>query len=276
MNEGTSVGVTNVMQLLLTDETNLTPSGKAEFFVTGGLVFPVEGLSALHAEISRIRMDCGYKPKDHLKFNTHARPSHVSQAKCTLAKNAVIDACARLKCRFIAYVVLHKIVGKNEKYIQWGLDAVIRSFDLYLQEKGENGIVIFDRPPIPKPHEYFIEKFSEGLKFPGTGGRVDLDRIKLFGSSCSNASHGSAAVDIVLGSFRYAINERNKPAAGLLMKKVVPMMWGERDGADYNVNEKGLILRPMLPKITVTNYRKKYDDLLEYVNKLVADLPIPS
>jgi hypothetical protein len=259
------------MHLLLTDETNVTPSETVDFFVTGGLFFPIARLSDLHSGIDAIRRVHGYKAGDTLKFNTHERPSHISQAACTSAKSAVMDLCLDLGCRFIGYVILHSIIDK-ENQILWGLDAVIRSFDLFLREANEDGIVIFDRVPVTNVSEYLASKFFNGLEFPKEKARVDLSRIKLFASTCINASHANTAMDVVLGSFRYAINRpANEAVAKSLMGRTARLMWGERKGEALDILDKGLVLRPVVDNIKVPDYKKKYDDLLDHINRLIAD-----
>lgn len=259
------------MHLLLTDETNVTPSETVDFFVTGGLFFPIEKLSDLHSGIEAIRKTHGYKAGDTLKFNTHERPSQVSHAACTSAKSAVMDLCQGLGCKFIGYVVLHAIVDKANQ-ILWGLDAVIRSFDLFLREANEDGVVIFDRVPVPNVNEYLASKFFKGLEFPQEKARVDLSRIKMFASTCINASHANTAMDVVLGSFRYAINRpENEAVAKLLMSGTVRLMWGKRDGERLEILDKGLVLRPIVDNIKVPAYKKKYDDLLNHINRLLTD-----
>ena len=114
------------MHLLFTDETNLPNDPGAAFFAYGGLMIPPNRLVELHNGIASIRKQVGYGPQDELKFQTAARPKHVSIDQCTKAKNDVVDLCVRLECRFIAYVVLHKIARNTPvtDLVKWGASHV--------------------------------------------------------------------------------------------------------------------------------------------------------
>jgi hypothetical protein len=263
-----TTGNLNGVQLLLTDETNVEPSSTVKFFVTGGLFFSIDKLPGLHRGVAQIRRRYNFGSRDVLKFSTRERPRHVTAEDFAAAKDAVITLCQNLGCRFIAYVILHRLINRSTK-IEWALDAVLRSFDHYLREHAEPGIVIFDRPPVASPNGYMAARFCDGLQF--RNGRVKLDRIQLLGMTCANASHASSAMDIVLGAFRYAINDRRRtPICTALMQKVVPLMWGDRDGERLRILERGLVLRPLRSHIRVEAYRAEYEKLVNHINALIA------
>jgi hypothetical protein len=112
------------------------------------------------------------------------------------------------------------------------------------------------------------DRFTDGLIFSDEE-RVPLDRIKLFTSTCINASHASSAMDIVLGSFRYCINEpRNLPAARTMMANIIKLIWCDIQGDEIHVMEKGLIFRPKT--VAVASYKAEYDGLLEHINALLG------
>lgn len=258
------------MHILFTDETNTVETEHVKFFVYGGLMFPIESLAKLDGDIRLIRAQNGYKPSDELKFATHCRPAHVSQEKSNLAKEAVIDACINRGCKFIALVALHAIAKGQSKdtLIKWRASHVLGRFNYFLTQVNDSGIVVVDRLPIAGDYKYLIEKFCEGLEFDG-GKRVKLDHIKLYASTCSNASHASSAMDIVLGSFRYCINDpQNVELAKKLMVKVTQLIWHERDGDKILAFERGLVLRPK--QIMVKEYKLEYDSLVKHINGLIA------
>lgn len=260
------------MQILLADETNRQPSSKARFFVYGGLIMDVARLSELDADIGTIRREAGYLPPDDLKFDTRARPAQVSVEDATEAKRKVIAACIRLDAKFIAYVALHDIIkGKDpDDQVRFAANTVICQFDRYLQNVAHDyGICIVDNLPVKRSWQYLSEKFTSGLDIGGVCRPVD--RIKLFAATCNNASHVSSAMDIVLGTFRYCINKPANPAAASrMMKNVVELMWHERRGHTILATERGLVMRPLVDKIRVKQYRDEYDALLEHINKLLA------
>lgn len=259
------------MHILFTDETNTVETENVKFFVYGGLMFPIDSLAKLDGDIRIIRATNGYKPSDELKFATFCRPKHVSQEKANLAKEAVIDACIKRGCRFIALVVLHAIAKSQTKdtLIKWGASHVLGRFNYFLTQMNDWGIVVVDRLPIVGDYRYLTEKFCEGLEFDD-GSRVALDHIKLYASTCSNASHASSAMDIVLGCFRYCINNpQNVDLAKKLMAKVTQLMWHERHGDQIIALERGLVFRPK--NVIVQEYKLEYQKLVEHINSLIAD-----
>jgi hypothetical protein len=235
-------------------------------------------LADLHDGIAEIRKKAGYGPEDELKFQTAARPKHVSIEQCTQAKNAVVDLCIHLGCRFIAYVVLHAIAkGQGvETVISWGATTVIGKFNFFLTTQRSKGVVVVDRLPQASEYGLLTQRFTHGLTFPDDKSKtpVLLDRIVLFASSCSNASHASTAMDIVLGSFRYCINQpKNVDAARTMMLNLSKLIWCEREGEHLYAFERGLVFRPKVVKIA--DYAKEYDALVKWINELLADQPPP-
>lgn len=259
------------MHLLLTDETNQRPGRDAKFFILGGLIVPLEALDELHRRIEVARTSAGYREHDELKFETNARPTHVSIQQATEVKRQVISAAQELGCKFIAHVIHHEIIRNQdlEQQVQWAADYVIGRFNYYLTTVNDSGICAVDNLPVRAQFRYLSEKFSQGLSFPDES-RVRLDRIRLFSATCSNASHVSSAMDIVLGAFRYCLNNpRNQDTASEMMKNVVELMWHEKRGEDILVVGKGLIVRPELANIRSQEYRKDYDEMFAHINRLL-------
>lgn len=255
---------------MFTDETNRHPSRISRFFVYGGLLFPVEHLSTLHTEIEQIRLDANYRPEDTFKFDTRSRPSHVSRDDATEAKRKVINLCKRLDCKFIVHIILHDIIRRQDpdQQVKWAADYVISKYNTYLTEIDDNGIVVVDNLPNGTEFRYLTNKFTRGLTL-ADGRQVNLDRIHLFASTRIGASHANSAMDIVLGSFRYAINNpRNIEAARAMLRDVSRMMWSyENDGVKY-VRDRGLIIRPPLEEIRNTRYKSEYERLIEHLTRL--------
>jgi hypothetical protein len=106
---------------------------------------------------------------------------------------------------------------------------------------------------------YAKDKFQRGLTFPKSPDRR-LNRIVSIGFTCDGASHLSSMADIVLGSFRYCVNESDKDEAGKAMfPGLMRLMWkGTRDGKKY-VRERGLTLRPEV--VLSRRYQEEYDEL---------------
>ena len=261
------------MYLMVTDETNRLPKPDVDFFIYGRLFFPIELLGPLDDEVRKIRNEAGYKPDDHFKFDTNARPIHVSLDKCTEAKRRIVKFCLHNGCKFIAYVILHDIAkNKNQKEtVMWAADHVIGRFNKYLFHNNEIGICVVDSLPVDGQFQFLSEKFTNGLKLEG-GKNVALDRIKMFAATCLNASHANSAMDIVLGSFRYCVNNpQNIEAAREMMVNVLKMMWHVREGDTFHIAGKGLITRPKIENVQVEAYKDKYRELYKHINVLIAD-----
>ena len=258
------------MYVLFTDETNLPSDPRAKFFAYGGLIVHISSLPDLHDGIAAIRATAGYAPGDELKFETNARPSNVSIEAARVAKSAVINLCIELECRFIAYVVLHDIARNTsqEALIRWGADHVIGKFNVFLGHRESRGIVALDRLSSSTEYRLLTDKFVSGLTFDDDE-PVHLENVLLFSSTCINASHASSAMDIVLGAFRYCINQPpNVAAAQEMMRCVAQLVWCTTDGQKLYALEKGLVFRPK--NVKVAKYAQEYQRLLEHINSLIA------
>jgi len=261
------------MYLLFTDETNTSPQydARIKFFAYGGLIIPFDSLSELDNGIQKIRMEAGYEPANSLKFDTHSKPEHVSPEQFAKIKNDIISLCIETKCKFLVYVVLHKIAenqGINQT-IKWGADHIVGKFNYFLKRNNSTGFVIMDRLPDTNEYSFFTEKFTKGLVFSNKN--IPLENIRMFSSSCDNASNFNSAMDIVLGSFRYCINApQNWGSAQKMMHNVVSLIWAERQD-DHIIDpfEKGLTFRPNPEKIEVEEYKEEYTNLLKFINSLL-------
>ncbi len=258
------------MYILLTDETNVKPDKNAKFFVYGGVFFPVEILFQLDSAIENIRHQFGYLPGDNLKFDTRKRPSQVTIQNSTEAKKQVIQVCAKFGCKFIVHIIHHEII-KNQNFdqqVQWAADFVIGRYNKYLKENNDWGICVMDNLPSKTQFKYLSDKFSYGLKLYD-GRTVKLDKIKLYASTCINASHSNSAIDIILGCFRYCINDpKNINVAKNMLKSVVQLMWYKKINNTLYLRDRGLIIRPKLEDITST-YKSDYNDLLRHLKNLL-------
>jgi hypothetical protein len=259
------------MYALLTDETNLEASEAVRFFTYGGLIVPMAKIPTLHARIEEIRKAAGYGPADRLKFETKARPKGVTIEAATKAKREVVAAAIDCGCLFIACVVLHAIAKNQgiEKTIQFGANSVIAKFNTYLGQEKSHGIVAMDRLPKGTEFDFLSEKFTKGLSMP-KGDAQALDRIMMFSSTCINASHMSSVMDIVLGSWRYCINQpKNTDAAKTMMNELVKLIWHVKQGEDIRAHELGLLFRPL--DVKHPPYKAEYDALLKQINQLLAE-----
>lgn len=260
------------MYLLVTDETNRTATENIRFLVYGGLIVPFNQISAMDDTIRQIRATAGYRNTDEFKFDTRSRPDHVAIAASTEAKRATINLCRDLGCKFIAHIIHHNVIQNQNtsEQIHKAADYVIGRFHIYLIANNSDGICLMDNLPDRTEFSYMTNKFQTGLTLQNNE-VVLLHRIKLFGSTCIGASHVNSAMDIVLGSFRYCINQpQNLNAAQEMLGSVVQLMWsGRNQDGTITIGDKGLILRPKLESIYSKSIRAEYDELLARLNGLL-------
>ncbi|MEU0795085.1 hypothetical protein ABZ342_33905 [Amycolatopsis sp. NPDC005961] len=254
------------MYFFVTDETNVTPTQAAEYFIYGGLTLSDKQLPRVSNAIANIRKKYGFQDIDRLKFDTNSRPSAVTADAHREAKNAVIEACHAEGLRFIVQMIHHNI-AKPENLTEYSLNTVLNSFnERFLRDHDDYGIVVIDRLPDGQAYSMLKNKFQLGLQFPGSGYQLPLDRVLMYATTCDGASNISSAVDIVLGAFRWVVNSQGKPTKNgterTLFEKVARMLYvREKDGIRY-ARENGLILRPKEIKAPV--YQERYDELVKY------------
>jgi len=261
------------MYILFTDETNQQPSESINFFIYGGIIIPEDSLIPLHEGIDLIRNNYGFKKSDEFKFDTRTRPESITIESFTKAKNDLIALCINLKICFIAYVIYHSVQENQEldQQLEWAADYVIGRFNIFLIEKDDIGFCFIDNLPTKSQYKYLQRKFVEGNNINGTS--IPQDKIKIFATTCSNASNYSSAMDIILGCFRYCINNpKNKLAAHEMLLNVVSMMWGIHNEGTHQVIGRGLIFRPEIDSIRNRRIKAEYEELLSNLNELLREV----
>lgn len=258
------------MYILFADETNMQPSEDAKFFIYGGLIIDSSRLDELHQEVEVIRETYGYEPIDELKFSTRERPDQVSIEDATQAKREVVDLCARLECKFLAYMILHDIIRNQpqDNIIKYAVNSVLGRFEKFLRKNNSSGMVLVDNLPVRSQWSYLSEKFSHGIET--SRGMRRLDNIRLLGATCVGASHACSAMDILLGSFRYCSNNpQNRNAAQEMIRNVNRLLWHRVGDGVLHVKEYGLIQRPIRENIRRRDYRQEYRNFILDLNELI-------
>jgi hypothetical protein len=253
--------------LLYTDETNVEPDHGSEFFIYGGVILPAGQLSALHDAVATIRADHGFAPTDLFKFHTRSRPESVTQEQHAAAKSEVLARSADLGVRFVACVILHSVAVDRFRRWAYQADMVLLAFDSVLHSEGATGIVVLDRTG--EGFDYLREKFQRGIVYKSGGVYSVSSRINLFAEGCIGSSHVASVVDIVLGAFRYCVNDREgRSATEAMLPAVLRLMpykvWqGRTIYLDY-----GLLLRPR--QVLIPEYRAKYEALIARLDAVMA------
>lgn len=215
------------MYLTLTDETN-RDVGDSAFFLVGGVAVPFASAEQIHTRIDSIRSSNGYLPADSFKYARASKPPHVSEDQFNSAKSQALDLCLEFGAKVFLYVC-HHLIAENrtpvEKF-QWGSNGMLWQLNGFLNEHGTYSWVLQDRHPVEGEFQYYKQRFTESRpSFPNHYHK--LNRIIGFGSTCDGASHLSSLADIVLGSYRFCINNPTKDIVnGILLPRLLRATYG--------------------------------------------------
>lgn len=262
------------MYWFLVDETNKNPVPN-HFFIVGGLVFTSEQAAAVDVEIRRIRAAAGYQPMDSLKFDTNARPAHVSLEWATWAKGQVIDVLCAQGVRMIVYVILHDICI-NEPYdtkMNYALNVLAGAYHDLLSREDATGVMLIDRDN--ERYDHLEGMFQAGLQYPNGYSRAVDDRIKLFGMTNDNASHLSSAADVALGALRYCINTAvgvgREEVARAILPKLTQVIWKAQTPEGLMMRGYGFHKFPL--EIRAATYKQRYEQLVLALNAYAGIVP---
>jgi hypothetical protein len=255
--------------ILFGDETDREQGGRAPFFIYGAIFVPLDRAVELHGAIARIRGGNRFQAGDSLKFSGAELPERISRDVHREATRQVLEAANEAGVRFCAQLVSHEVARGQPQatLVEWGANTVLGAFNKFLVEQRERGMAVLDRLPIPHPDRFIRDKFQVGLRFP-RGGTRPLSHIICYTHSCDGASHLASVADVVLGSFRYCVNEPERDQAPrAILPLVVQLMWHRRQGDRVVLDERGLMLRPN--GLWADRHRVVYDQLLERLAALL-------
>ncbi len=259
------------MYLMFGDEADHSQPSKKKFFVYGAVFVPINSVKALHTEVELARRQAGLANTDSLKSASSTKPEGMSAKEHRDLKNAVMTKAREVgNVKFCAQVVLHDLASNqsHNDLVLWGANTILGKFNEFLGENKTFGYAVLDKLPVDDPYSYLKEKFQLGMVFPGKAS-IRLDRILGFAQAVDGSSHMCSVADVMLGAFRYCVNEPDNEEAGKAMyPTLVNMMWNyERDGVRV-LDERGLIFRPQ--DIKVAKYQAEYvalsDRLLSYIS----------
>ncbi|MEP2028143.1 MAG: hypothetical protein ABJI96_05475 [Paracoccaceae bacterium] len=236
---------------MIADEAD--QDGAKEFLVFAGVFFPGEKMLQIHNEVGSLRNKYGFVDSDVLKSATGTRPKKMLPADHAEIKNSILELAAATNCKICCYIIPHAIAkGQNhENRLKFGTNTLLIKFDQFLRESGKlGGIALFDHTTDYNQSHYLREVFEQGLPFPD-GVRKRLENVVKIETTSVGHSHLNSVTDIVVGSFRFVVNEPDKDKVGaVLMKSLAKIMWGKADNAgDFHVRELGLCIRPKNVKL---------------------------
>ena len=249
------------MYLMYGDEADHAQGDKA-FIVCGAIFLDSDRAKALHDAVEESRREAHFAFSDSLKSGTNTKPANCSQETHTALKNRVLEIAKMHEVTFAGYVCSHDIARgargntlkeRQETAVQWGFNELLATFHDFLPPQ-TFGLVTLDRRSPNSQFAYMQEKFQIGLKYPQTIRR--LDKIIGYSLNCDGCSHLASVADIVIGAFRWCVNEPNNEVVGSkIFPLVAALMWkrgGLAEGYGLKLN----------PKRGSTHYAHQYDALI--------------
>jgi hypothetical protein len=98
---------------------------------------------------------------------------------------------------------------------------------------------------------------------------VRLERILGLGHGCDGSSHLCSVADVLLGAFRYCVNDpENEEAAKAMFPTIMSMMWTRTRDGKPSVMEAGLVLRPQV--IKEEKHKAEYNALTDRLRGYLA------
>lgn len=234
------------MHLLYTDETNIDPRS-GDFFIYGGVAVNSQTAATLSSEIDRLRQEYGYFPTDSLKHNTKERPPQVTPEQHAEIKRRVMEVAVRHDVKLFTSFILHRVATSPANARKNEINRISLHFNYFLRSINDNGIILVDTFEGPGLRTLLMEKFHIGIVGLPYTQVMRLDRILGFHIATNGASNFSSLTDIVIGSMRYAINNRRDPTKQATIRAIltgISPMYQRQDWAPHKVKETSLFFSP--------------------------------
>lgn len=253
------------MRLLYCDETNLEERS-GDFLIYGGLTVSADQAFSLSRAIDALRRELRVPPDYRFKFNPG--PVGFSHAQFIDLKRSAITLALEHGAQFLSYLVLHDIAQNPDDARRKGINTICLHFNYILNEAEQPGLVLIDRfnDQGNEIDAHLRDKFSVGLTGLPYSANYRLERIIGFHYSALGQSHLPSLVDIVLGTFRFAINAHTRgqtehlATARELISLLSPLFWRADEGLP--VPELGLMFSPK--SIRAPSYRQQYQQLKDF------------
>jgi hypothetical protein len=262
------------MYFMFGDEADVDQGRGQKFFVYGAIFVPADNMPPLHTQVERARIGAGLSNTDSLKSASKTRPNNMTFEAHRDLKKKVMSLSRNVgDVTFCAQVTLHDLArNKNhDDLVLWGANTVLSKFDQFLRERNSYGYAVLDKIPVKYPYRYLKEKFQVGLTFSAKQSKpaMRLGRILGFGHAVDGSSHMCSVADVMLGAFRYCVNEpENKEAGKAMFPTLMGMMWKHKRNGKTYVNDYGLAFRPA--KITNRKHQDEYEALIERLQSYLS------
>jgi len=252
------------MYLLYCDESNLEERS-GDFLIYGGLMIDADRMQSLSSTIDRIRSEAPVVSRDYrLKFNPG--PDNFSHEQFIDLKRKVITAAIEHDAKLLTYVILHDISSSPDEARRNGINAICYHFHCLLNRMGQTGLVLIDRfnDEGNMIDAHLSEKFMTGVRLPYTP-EMRLSNIVGFHYSSIGQGHAPSLIDVLLGSFRFALNahsrntEEHLATSGQILELMQPLFVFDNEV----VSELSFIFSPKVIKADA--YRGKYQALKNFL-----------
>jgi hypothetical protein len=250
------------MYFFYCDETNLQDHN--QFLIYGGLSIPEDNASDLSDRVDEIRREAEVEEDFLLKFNPG--PPNLDHQEFISLKQDIIEVAIEHECKIFTSMIHHGVIdGGNVNLARRNeINRVIFNFHQYLGD--EYGLVLFDRFDDGEIDNHLREKFSIGLRGLPHADPYQLNNILGLHYSTIGQAHFPSIVDIVLGSFRFAINafsldqDEHLDTAETILGLLEPLFMRNEEG---RVSRSSLNFSPMV--IRHWQYRQEYTELQEFM-----------
>jgi hypothetical protein len=248
------------------DESNLDERA-GEFLVYGGLIFDDQEAINFHNFCDELRTKYGIPREFDLKFQP--KPHGLDHQQYLNFKRELIHGLSEFDVGLSIYLVLHDIAQDPDRARRNGINTLAQNFNYVLKGTKAHGLMLIDRfnDKGNQIKAHLKRKFSVGLEGMPYADEIKLERILGYHYSEIGQSHFTSAIDIILGSFRFAINtycrneENNLASSKKILEQISPLF--VRVEGSEEIPETGLIFSPKVVK--TERYRETYNRLKEFL-----------
>ncbi|MEP3632555.1 MAG: DUF3800 domain-containing protein [Shimia thalassica] len=253
------------MILIYCDESNLDAKS-GDFLLYGGLTIDAQSYSKFSTEIWEIRKK--HKIPTDFKAKYLPAPKGMKKNDYSQFKKDCIDACIANKCNFLVYQTLHDVAKDTDLARRNGINELCLNFSYILKNEEETGLILVDRfnDKGNRVDAHLAEKFSTGLTGLPHTTTYPLTNVVGLHYSAIGQSHMSSMIDIVLGTYRTAINIYSRKTgqeklAEEILGKLHPLF---RKGYAGGIPRISISFSPK--SIFVDSYRASYRHVIDKLN----------
>lgn len=256
------------MKLIYCDETNMQVKN-GDFLIYGGLVVDSSIILKLTNRIWKIREEYGIDREEKLKFNPG--PRQLDHQQFLSLKSDLLNAAIETGCKLLVYNVLHDLVKDVDLGRRNGINEICLNFSYILKAENTCGMILVDRfnDKGNRIDAHLTEKFSVGLKGLPHSDAYPLDRVVGLHYTAIGQSHIPSLVDIVLGSYRFALNchcrdkSEHLETSKVILQSLAPLFPMDRD--TNFVPRIGVSFSPL--EVRVPKFRQKYSDAISFLRR---------